>query len=422
LIEFVSANPTGPLHIGHGRGAALGDSMARIMRFLGMSVETEYYVNDQGNQMDILARPVDVRLQALEGKTVEFPADGYQGDYIIDIARRLRQEKKHLPLPAVKAYAIASILETIRTDLALFGVSFDHWYHESALHDTRLVDRTLAELTAKEYLYEQENAVWFKSTAFGDEKDRVIKRADGRLTYLASDIAYHALKIERGFHTMVNIWGADHHGYVARVKASVAALGKDPRALHILLYQLVSLVRDGKPVAMSTRSGQFITLRDVLDEVGKDACRFFFAMRSPQSQLEFDLELAKKQSNENPVFYVQYVHARICSIFKGASPNDTAAIERASWQLLACPEERDLMKKLAAFTDTLQLCAGEMSPHHLTRYLLDIAASFHKFYDRCRVLTEDPALTQARLALINSVKRVIAQGLDLLGVSSPETM
>ncbi|MFH1378864.1 MAG: arginine--tRNA ligase [bacterium] len=422
LIEFVSANPTGPLHIGHGRGAALGDSLARIMRFLKYRVETEYYVNDMGNQMETLGASVYARIKELKGNNVDFPEDGYKGDYIVDVARAYLKEHTSTDMEEIQQFARTVILQSIRQDLAKFGVRFDYWFFESHLHNENFVEQTLAKLEEKKYIYTLDGAVWFRSTSFGDEKDRVVKRADGRLTYLASDIAYHAMKLQRGFQECINIWGTDHHGYVKRVQAAMTALGKSKDILKIILYQLVSLSRAGKPAAMSTRAGEFITLQEVLDEVGRDACRFFFAMRSPHSHLEFDLELAKKKSNENPVYYVQYVHARICSIFREAEKQNINMTKQIACGMLSTEEETMLMKKLLFFSDVLILCAQEKTPHHLTHYLLDLAGLFHKFYDTCRVLTEDKELTQARLGLIRAVQKTIAQGLNLLSISAPQQM
>jgi len=418
LIEFVSANPTGPLHIGHGRGAALRHSLARIMRYIGYNVDAEYYVNDIGNQIETLGASVAAHIKQSSGEAGIVPDNGYHGEYIADIARKFLLTKKQHTQKNIRAYAVDNILGSIREDCERFGVGFNNWFFESHLHEGQKQEKVLEQLLKSKHLYEQDGAVWLKSTASGDEKDRVVKRADGRYTYLASDIAYHADKLRRGYTRLINIWGADHHGYVKRVKASLAALG----ASEDILYQLVSLSRGRKLVSMSTRAGQFVTLREVLDEVGTDACRFFFALRSPNSQLEFDLELAKKHSNENPVFYVQYVHARICSIFCEAEKNNSILIEKADLKLLSTPEERALMKKLAFFDDTILLCCNETSPHHLTRYLLDLAGLFHKFYDTCRVLTDNKQLTSARLMLIKAVRKTMATGLELLGISAPEQM
>jgi len=433
LVEFVSANPTGPLHIGHGRGAAIGDSLARIYTYLGFDVTREYYLNDVGNQMEMLGRSLEARYLQLSGENVEFPADGYQGEYMRDIANKLvAQHGAGSRDINFKEVALDAMMATIARDLKDFSVTFDTWFSESAIALERdengktSVDRICAWLTEKGFAYEQEGALWFASTRFGDDKDRVLKRSDGRYTYLASDIAYHRNKLERGFDRLVNLWGADHHGYVPRMKAAVQALGASPAKLTIILYQLVSLARDGKPVTMSTRSGEFVTLEDVVKEVGRDACRFFFMLRAPDSPLEFDLELAKKQSSENPVFYVQYVHARCCSIFKESRnfniKGRSARADEAPLALLLTPEELALIRKLISFEDTLELCARSASPHHLTMYLMGIADQFHRFYERCRVLGDDFELSRARLALVSAVSIVIRNGLDLLGVSAPERM
>jgi arginyl-tRNA synthetase len=433
LIEFVSANPTGPLHIGHGRGAAIGDSLARIFTYLGFEVIREYYLNDVGNQMEMLGRSLEARYRQLSGEDVEFPADGYQGEYMRDIARTLLADKgPHADNINFKQVALDAMMATIGADLKNFAVSFDNWFSESVIaaqrdeQGTTAVDRICAWLKEKGLAYEQEGALWFASTKYGDDKDRVLRRSDGRYTYLASDIAYHKNKLERGFDRLIDLWGADHHGYVPRMKAAVQALGADPQKLTIVLYQLVSLLRGGKPVTMSTRAGEFVTLEEVVTEVGKDACRFFFMLRAPDSPLEFDLELAKKQSSENPVFYVQYVHARCSSIFKESRtrvPQGRAArAEEAPLALLTTPEERALIRKLISFGDTLELCARNYSPHHLTIYLMEVADQFHRFYERCRVLGDDMELTRARLALVSAVAIIIRNGLELLGVAAPEHM
>lgn len=430
LIEFVSANPTGPLHIGHGRGAAIGDSLARIYSHLGYQVTREYYLNDVGNQMEMLGRSLEARYRELSGESVEFPTDGYKGDYMKDIARTLIDKYgKSSTTIDFKKEALDAMMATIEKDLADFSVSFDNWFSESTIAKDKDaegktgVDRICAWLKEHGFAYESEGALWFASTKFGDDKDRVLKRSDGRYTYLASDIAYHKNKLERGYDDLINLWGADHHGYVPRMKAAVQALGYQADQLTIILYQLVSLVRAGKPVAMSTRSGEFVTLEDVVKEVGKDACRFFFMLRAPDSQLDFDLELAKKQSSENPVFYVQYVHARCSSLFKESKVrNVTGSIADSDLSLLTAPEERALIRNLISFQDTLDLCLRSDSPHHLTIYLMGTADLFHRFYEKCRVLGDDTKLSLARLALVDAVAIVIRNGLGLLGVSAPEKM
>jgi arginyl-tRNA synthetase len=430
LVEFVSANPTGPLHIGHGRGAAIGDSISRILKHLGYNVTKEYYLNDVGNQMLALANSVKVRYRQLKGEKVEFPADHYQGDYIVDIAKRLIAEDKKIEEIDFRKEAVKDILKTIEEDLKDFNVEFDNWFSEGKVaaikdKDSKTdVDKACDYLLKKGNAYEKDGALWLASTKFGDDKDRVLKRTAGRYTYLASDVAYHKNKFERGFQKLIDLWGADHHGYVARIKACVQMLGFKKEDLDIILYQLVSLVRNGQPVAMSTRSGEFITLKSVVDEVGKDACRFLFLLRAPDSQLEFDLELAKKQSSENPVFYVQYVSARCNSILK-ESKNRTDIVsdaEKINFALLNTKEERDLIKKLSAFCDTLVLAEKTMSPHHFTAYLMELADIYHRFYEKCKVLSDDANISSSRLKLVEAVMIIIQTGLGLLGVSCPESM
>jgi arginyl-tRNA synthetase len=430
FVEFVSANPTGPLHIGHGRGAAIGDSISRILKHLGYNVSKEYYLNDVGNQMLVLANSVEIRYKQLKGEKIEFPADHYQGEYIVNIAKRLITEGKRFEEIDFRREAVKDILKTIEEDLKDFAVEFDNWFSETKIASVKdkegksEVDKACQYLLKKGDAYEKDDALWLASTKFRDDKDRVLKRSDGRYTYLASDVAYHKNKFERGFQKLVNLWGADHHGYVARIQACVQMLGFSKEDLDIILYQLVSLVRDGQPIAMSTRSGEFITLKSVVDEVGKDACRFFFLLRAPDSQLDFDLELAKKQSSENPVFYVQYVNTRCNSIFKESKNRAdlTGDNEKVNFDLLNSKEERALIKQLAAFCDTLALSEKTMSPHHFTAYLIELADSYHKFYEKCRVLTDDTALACARLKLIEGVMIIIQTGLGLLGIASPDKM
>jgi arginyl-tRNA synthetase len=430
LLEFVSANPTGPLHIGHGRGAAIGDSISRILKHLGYNVAKEYYLNDVGNQILVLANSVEIRYKQLKGEKIGFSADHYQGEYIVNIAKRLIAEGKSFEEIDFRREAVKDILKTIKEDLKNFAVEFDNWFSETKIATLKdkegksEVDKACQYLLKKGYAYEKDNAFWLASTKFGDDKDRVLKRSDGRYTYLASDVAYHKNKFERGFQKLVNLWGADHHGYVSRIQACVQMFGFSKENLSIILYQLVSLVRDGQPVTMSTRRGEFIRLKSVVDEVGKDACRFFFLLRSPDSQLEFDLELAKKQSSENPVFYVQYVNARCNSIFRDTKNRDdlTTDTEKINFDLLNSKEERALIKQLAAFCDTLALSEKRMSPHHFTVYLIELADSYHKFYEKYKVLTDDSALASARLKLIEGVMIIIQTGLGLLGISSPDKM
>lgn len=440
LIEFVSANPNGPLHVGHGRGAALGDSLARIFRHLGYDVTTEYYINNVGNQMENLGASVLWRADALDpaylsdeerdafkAKKIE---DLYKGDYLVDTARDImRRFPKGQARPRGISFfrdeALAIILNGIKGDLNAFGVAHDTWYPESRLFEEGRVDAALAELKRRGDLKEEEGALWFLSTKYGDDKDRVLKRGDDRLTYFASDIAYHHEKFGRGFTRLIDIWGTDHHGYVPRVKAATQALGHDPEKLTILLYQLVSLVRGGKPVAMSTRTGEFVRLTEVVEEVGKDAARFFFALRSPNSQLEFDLDLAKRQASDNPVFYVKYVHARCCSIFREAEKRGVGpagSIADFSAPNALDPAERALLVRLASFPDVLEQCAKDLTPHHMTDFLLKLAGDFHRFYEQCSVLNATDPQRLFRLALVDGVRATIKNGLSLLGVDAPETM
>ncbi|MBQ3834039.1 MAG: arginine--tRNA ligase [Elusimicrobia bacterium] len=424
MVEFVSANPTGPLHIGHGRGAAIGDSLARILKHLGYNVVKEYYLNDVGNQMNVLGESTKTRYRQLKGEDIPFLDDGYKGEYIKDIAQALINEGKNFDDIDFKKESHTRILETIKKDLEQFKVSFDSWFSESKIAAEKddagktQVDKVCEFLKEKDFAFEQEGALWLKSTLYGDDKDRVLRRTDGRYTYLASDVAYHKNKYEREFAQVINLWGADHHGYVPRIMAAIQMLGQKKEALKVILYQLVSLMRNGQPVAMSTRSGEFITLKEVIDEVGSDACRFSFLLRAPDSPLEFDLELAKKQTTENPVFYVQYVNARCQSILREYK-DDTSS---ADLKLLSSKEERDLIKKLISFEDILLICDKTKSPHHLTTYLMETADIYHRFYEKCRVLGVDKELEKARIQLLKAVSIIITVGLSLLGVSAPEKM
>ncbi len=441
LLEFVSANPNGPLHVGHGRGAALGDSLARIFRHLGCAVTTEYYINNVGNQMENLGASVMWRTDALDpaylsedekaaykAKKVE---DLYKGEYLVDVARDImrRFPKKTDRAEGVLFFrdeALALVLDGIRGDLKAFGVSHNQWYPESRLFDEGRVDAAFAQLRARGDLKDEDGALWFLSTKYGDDKDRVLKRQDERPTYFASDVAYHHEKFGRGYTRLIDIWGTDHHGYAPRVRAAVQALGHDPERLTILLYQLVSLVRAGAPVTMSTRTGEFVKLTDVVDEVGKDAARFFFALRSPNSHLEFDLDLAKRQASDNPVFYVKYVHARCHSIFREAQKRglltDDVALPDFSGPESLDPAERALLIRLASFPDVLDQCARDLTPHHLTEHLMKLAGDFHRFYENCPVLGADPDRRLFRLALVDGVRTLIHSGLSLLGVEAPESM
>jgi len=430
LIEFVSANPTGPLHVGHGRGAAVGDALARILSFEGYEIATEYYVNDVGNQMDNLGRSLHARYLQACGVEAQLPEDGYQGDYLVELARKFREEAgeryKDVPpseaLPVFRTVACDRILEGIRKDLEDFRVSFDRWFREERLHRDGEVKKVIEELGSRGILYESEGAVFFKSEAHGDEKDRVLVRADGRTTYFAADVAYHRHKFRQGYARMIDIWGADHHGYAPRLLAAMRGLGEDDRRLEILLVQFVTLLREGKAVQMSTRSGEFTTLREVLDEVGPDAARFFYLLRSFHSHLDFDLTLAKTQSAENPVYYIQYVHARICSIFREAAARETRLSDHPPLSSLTLPDELALMKKVARFPDVVSEAARLREPHRIPFYLLELAREFHAFYQNHRFLGETPERTQGRLALAKAVKTVVGIGLSLIGVSAPERM
>jgi arginyl-tRNA synthetase len=418
MIEFVSANPTGPLSVAHARQAAVGDALANIMAYLGFDVAKEYYLNDEGNQINILGDSVKTRLAQLNGEKVEFPENYYQGDYITDMARQIKEQK--LRVDDFAEYAGDHILGIIRKELDDFHVQFACWFSQKELRKSGKIEAALEFLKDKGHLYEQEGALWFKSIEFGDDKDRVVIKSDKSYTYLAPDIAYHREKYRRGFKKLINLWGPDHHGYISRLKAAVAALGEDPGSLNVLIVQLASIFREGKSIEMSTRRGQYITLREVLDEVGVDAARFFFMMRRISSHLNFDLEVAKKQTAENPVYYIQYAYARINSILRQAGSGEAAA--GADLSLLKEKEEIDLIRKLWQFSYILKVCLKTLDPYMVTVYLQETAETFHKFYDRHRVLGEDKKLTGARLSLINATRIVLATGLGLLGVSAPESM
>ena len=431
-VEFVSANPTGPLHIGHGRGAAIGDAVAAVLAATGCEVQREYYINDAGNQVTMLGRSVLLRLRELQGQVIEFPEDGYRGDYVRDIAQSLLQENGAQVAVMAEAEAIAycsdygvkQMLANIERDLLAFGIRFDHWYSERTLYERDMVRKELDKLRASELTFEEDGALWFRTTAYGDDKDRVLLRSDGSPTYFASDVAYHIEKFERGFDQVIDVWGADHHGYVPRMKAVLTGLNHSPDDLQVLLIQMVSLLRDGQPVSMGKRSGEFVTLRDVIDEVGCDACRFFFLMRRSDSQLDFDLELAKKQSNENPVYYVQYAHARICSIERNAAEAQVPvpAAGEVDFAALELDEELALAKFLARYPDVVEGAARLLEPHRITTYLQELAALFHSYYNRQRILTEDAVGSSARLYLVDNVRTVLRNALLLLGMSAPEKM
>jgi len=417
LIEFVSANPTGSLSVAHARQAVVGDSLANILAFLGFEITREYYLNDEGNQINILGKSVELRMKELNGEKVEFPEDHYQGDYIYEIAKEAVNQK--IKTEDLGEFASDFILDIIKKELDDFGIKFDNWYSQKELGKSGKIDQALAELKEKKFIYEQDGAVWFKSTEFGDDKDRVVIKSDGSYTYLAPDIAYHEEKYKRGFQRLINLWGPDHHGYINRLKASVEAFGHPAASLSVIIVQLATIFRDGKPVQMSTRKGQYITLREVIEEVGRDAARFFFVMRRTSAHLDFDLDIAKKQTAENPVYYVQYAHARICSILRSSPVEIRDSVDLS---VLKEKEEIGLIKKLLQFSYTLDICLSTEDPYMLTVYLQELAEAFHKFYDLHRVLGQEEALTQGRLALLKATKIIIAAGLELLGISRPEKM
>jgi len=431
-VEFVSANPVGPLHLGHGRWAALGDSLTSVLEHCGYVVEREYYVNDYGTQMANFGRSISARYMDLLGREAQWPDGGYAGAYITDIAKRLVAEhgEEYAGLPdAERAELFISMeyppmLDAIKKTLERMDVAFDVWFSERDLYRKGEVEDTLALLEKSGAAYRSEGALWLRTSDYGDEKDRVLVRQNGEPTYFASDIAYHRDKMERGFDTVINIWGADHHGYVARMKAGLQAMGFDPARLEVLLGQLVKLFRGGEPVTMSKRTGDIVTLDELLDEVGVDAARYFFLQRSSDSQLDFDIELAKKESPENPVFYVQYAHARICSILRYAAEGRAAASEPGpgDLELLASDSEMDLLRKLSELEEVVELCAERRAPHRLTGYAEELAALFHVFYRDCRVVTEDECMTRARLFAVKGTRQVLEIVLGLLGVSAPEKM
>jgi len=432
LVEFLSANPTGPLHIGHGRIAAFGDALANLLEKVGYEVEREYYVNDRGTQMQLLGGSVYFWYAQDWDRKVAFPPDGYQGAYIREIAHDIKKAEgdRYLVPPEKDVIdplgdkAAQIILEWIKDDLDRFRVRFDRWYHETDVYTSGLAPRLLEELRGKGYLYEDEGALWFKSTLFGDEKDRVVIRANDATTYFASDIAYHKDKYDRGYDLLIDIWGADHHGYIPRMEAAIQAMGCDRSIFKVILVQLVNLLRGGKQVSMSTRTGEFTSLREVMDEVGVDACRYFFLLRRADSPLDFDLELAKREGAENPVYYVQYVHARITSIFKKAAEKgvEVPTFEDVDISLLRLPEERLLAKRVAIFPEFLEGMALALEPHRLTAYLQDLAGIFHSYYNKHRVISDDRALTNARFLLVKAIQGVVHSALGVLGIVAPTEM
>lgn len=453
-LEFVSANPTGPLHVGHGRGAAYGACLADVLAATGHVVTREFYINDAGRQMDILALSVWLRYLELRGMAVVFPADGYRGDYVRDIAAQLNQshaarfmhdfptaapaagEDTDAALDAliararatlgddwktVHGHALQAMLADQRDDLERFGVRYERWFSEQSLYDSGEVARAVETLRRNSHLYEKDGALWFRSTAFGDEKDRVVCRENGQYTYFASDIAYHLNKIERGYDRLIDVWGADHHGYIPRVKGALRALGADPDKLTVTLVQFAVLYRGGEKVAMGKRSGDFVTLRELREEVGEDATRFFYVLRKSDQHLDFDLDLAKSRTNENPVYYIQYAHARVCSVYAQCNA-DVARLAAADVSPLTAEAELELLQKLSEYPEVIDGAAREFAPHLIAFYLKDVAALFHSYYNATRFLVDDAAVRDARLALAGAVRQVLANGLALLGVKAPEKM
>lgn len=429
-VEYVSANPTGPLHVGHGRGAAVGSALSNLLKAAGYDVEQEYYINDAGNQMNNLARSVNARYLELLGQTCEFPEDGYHGHDIIDTAQRiidkygdrfLKMEEDER-LEQFKTIAYQEKLAALKEDLERFNVRFDVWFSEKTLHEANKIHEACEYLLEKGYMEKRDGALWLKSTEFGDDKDRVVIRDNGVPTYFAADIAYHTNKFNRGFDRVINLWGADHHGYIARMKAAMQCMGFKPEQLEILVLQMVRLLRDGQEVKMSKRTGQSVTLNELIDEVGTDAARFFFVMRSIDSQLDFDLDLAVKKSNDNPVFYVQYAHARICSIMRQVAEAGITVQGKGNYRLLTEPVEVDLIKKLGEYPEMLSAAAKERAVQQVAHYVYDLAGLFHSAYNQCRILGVNEELQQARLAMVMAVGHVVRHALSILGVSAPEKM
>ncbi|MCO1601496.1 MULTISPECIES: arginine--tRNA ligase [Desulfosporosinus] len=431
-VEFVSANPTGLLHMGNARGAALGDSLASLLSKAGYEVTREFYINDAGNQIHNFGLSLESRYLQLLGQDVPFPEGGYHGEDLVDTVKGLiaKVGDKYLSVEQglrrefLVRYALDEKMRNIRETLEDFGVEYDVWFNEQSLHDSGAVRSTMEELEKKGYIYEKEGAHWLRSTQFGDEKDEVVIRSNGSPTYFAADIAYHRNKFDRGFNKVINIWGADHHGHVARMKGAMSALGYEADNLQIILMQLVRLIQNGEVVKMSKRSGQYITLRELMDEVGKDAARFFFNLRDPDSTVEFDMDLARAQSSDNPVYYVQYAHARLCSILRQSEELGDLGTPPTEEDLLRLDstEERDLLKKMADLPSEIIVAARLMEPHRLARYVLDLAGLFHTFYNSQRVLVEDDGLRRARLNLVRAVKQIVGNVLAILGVSAPERM
>ena len=434
-VEFASVNPTGPLHVGHGRVAVIGDVLARLHEAVGFDVEREYYVNDAGKQMENLGRSLYARYQELLGMPYEFPVDGYPGDYVKELAEAVNGENgskfaavsQDAAIEFFTRYGGDALLQTIKNQLGEFGIHFDSFFSEKALRERNEVVETIELLRSRGLIYAQDGAEWFRSTEFGDDKDRTVIKSDGELTYFASDIAYHRNKFERRFNKLINVWGADHHGYVPRLKAAMQGLGYDPSILQVVLVQMVQLTRGGEPVRMGKRTGEFVSLEEVLQEVGRDAARFFFLMRKSDSHLDFDLELAKRQSSDNPVFYVQYAHARVCSILEQARKSGIlAGMVRSdppvTLERLKLGEELELIRQMVQFNDVLEDSVRELEPHRMVFYLLELAGEFHRYYNRFRVISDDRGLSHARLYLVQNVQKTIRRGLEILGVEAPMKM
>lgn len=429
-IEFVSANPTGPLHLGHGRGAAFGAALSNLLERAGYQVEREFYINDAGRQVDLLGQSIFARYKELLSVDYPFPEDGYRGDYIKELAREFLdaegdafKDKDYTDCSEkFKTFGIQKMLQQIKADLEAFGVVFNRWQSEKALYDEGFVKRCLDELKEKGKLYEKDGALWFKASEYGDDKDRVVIKSDGSPTYFASDIAYHWYKLQRGFDELINVWGADHHGYIPRIKAVMKAMDQPDEKLKIILVQMVNLLRDGRPVQMSKRAGEFITLKEVMDEVGADTTKFIFLTRRPDSHLDFDIEVAKRESSENPVYYVQYAYARINSIFRKANEKGISYNGPSYLESLAEEEELSLIKKLMFYPLMFEGAVREREPHRVTFYLQELAKLFHSYYNRHRVVSDDDKLTLARLSLCRATMLVINEGLSILGVTAPEKM
>ncbi len=431
-LEYVSANPTGPLHVGHGRGAAVGSALANLMKAAGYDVTREYYINDAGNQINNLAASVNARYLELLGQKVDFPENGYHGHDIIETAERIiriygdkfLQLTEQKRLEQFRTIALKEKLAALKEDLAAFNCEFDEWFSEQTLHDADAIAKACDLLRARGYLYEKDGALWLKATEHGDDKDRVVIRDNGVPTYFAADIAYHRNKFERGFDRVINLWGADHHGYIARMKAAIGALGYKPEQLEVLILQMVNLFRNGELVKMSKRTGQSVTLNELIEEVGTDAARFFFTMRSIDSQLDFDMTLATEKTNENPVYYIQYAHARICSIMRQLAEAEIKEVPVSELKLsaLQAPEELALIKKLGEYPEMLQRSARDRAVHNVAHYVHELAGLFHSFYNQCRILGIEKDQQQARIALVKTVGHVIRHALGILGVSAPERM